>query len=246
MHLTNYSLNKHSKNFVKNGVGGVADGQGSKWSLLAFKRRLEADLGAERAAEVWKAVDDLVLKTMLAAQPPMVDALRTYVPAAARGEPNRSCFQVFGFDVMLDAEAKPWLLEVNLDPALRTESPLDLSIKSSMLVDLLNVVGADLPPSAPSPPAEGGGAGGPPESFAPGAAGSVGAAGGGGSGGDESGGMSPGMSELEKRTLHHINLEFTRSKGGKWRRLFPAAGAEGYLRFVEPRLQRMHTLPFDL
>jgi len=46
---------------------------------------------------------------------------------------------------MLDAHAKPWLLEVNLDPALRTESPLDLKIKSQMLIDLLNVVGMPVP-----------------------------------------------------------------------------------------------------
>lgn len=37
--------------------------------------------------------------------------------------------QVFGFDVMLDVDAKPWLLEVNLDPALKTDAPLDLRIK---------------------------------------------------------------------------------------------------------------------
>jgi len=49
--------------------------------------------------------------------------------------------------VMLDSHAKPWLLEVNLDPALRTESPLDLKIKSQMIIDLLNVVGMAIPPA---------------------------------------------------------------------------------------------------
>ena len=132
MHLTNYSLNKHSKNFVKNGVDGVQDGAGSKWSLGAFKQRLAAELGAERAARVWDEVDDLVVKTILAVEPTMVEATRAYVPSAAAGEPCEQCFQLFGFDVMLDAQAKPWLLEVNLDPALRTESPLDLKIKSEV------------------------------------------------------------------------------------------------------------------
>ena len=56
---------------------------------------------------------------------------------------------------MLDAHAKPWLLEVNLDPALRTESPLDLKIKSQMIIDLLNVVGMPVPPPPPPPPEPG-------------------------------------------------------------------------------------------
>ena len=146
-HLTNYSLNKHSTKFVKN-TNDEQDDHGSKWSLTAFKRRLIQELGEERAAQVWRNVDDVVTKALIAAEPAMTEAMRTAVPAAARGEPNRQCFQAFGFDVMLDGDAKPWLLEVNLDPALRTESPLDLKIKSSMLVDLLNVVGMPLPPAA--------------------------------------------------------------------------------------------------
>lgn len=66
--------------------------------------------------------------------------------------PGISPPQIFGFDVMLDAHAKPWLLEVNLDPALKTDSPLDLRIKSNMLVDLLNVVAVPIPPAQASAP----------------------------------------------------------------------------------------------
>ena len=152
-HLTNYSLNKHSDKFVKN-TNEAEDGTGSKWSLSAFKRRLVREWGEERASRLWHEVDDLVVKTCIAAEPTVAEAMADHHPAAARGEPVRSCFQVFGFDVMLDAGGKPYLLEVNLDPALRTESPLDLRIKSGMLIDLLNVVGMPLPPAAGAPPSE--------------------------------------------------------------------------------------------
>eukprot|EP00966_Prymnesium_polylepis_P025037 577413-Prymnesium_polylepis.1 len=76
----------------------------------------------------------------------MFEAGRKVVAATARGEPTRNCFQIFGFDVMLDADSKPWLLEVNGDPQLTTQSPVDLRVKASMLVDTLNVVGMPLPP----------------------------------------------------------------------------------------------------
>ena len=48
---------------------------------------------------------------------------------------------MLGFDVLIDSDLKPWLLEVNLSPSFATDAPLDLSIKSTLLVDILNLVG---------------------------------------------------------------------------------------------------------
>jgi hypothetical protein len=36
---------------------------------------------------------------------------------------------------------KPWLLEINLSPALSTDSPLDLKIKGNLIKDCFNLVG---------------------------------------------------------------------------------------------------------
>ncbi len=48
---------------------------------------------------------------------------------------------MYGFDILVDADLKPWLLEVNLSPSLGCDSPLDLRVKSAMLADLLTLVG---------------------------------------------------------------------------------------------------------
>merc|ERR1719382_2223098 len=139
-------------------------------------------------------------------------------------QPNTQCFQLFGFDVMLDAEARPWLLEVNLDPALRTESPLDLKVKSRMLLDLLNLVGVPVPmnatadsqgPSASHQDAEGG----QPE-------------------------VAPAVQQREEM-IRHVNGEFRRSKLGAWRRLFPSKRSSEYFPFLDPGRQ-MHQFPYDL
>jgi tubulin polyglutamylase TTLL6/13 len=42
---------------------------------------------------------------------------------------NQMCFQILGFDIMLDSNLKPWLIEVNHAPSLATESAFDLKIK---------------------------------------------------------------------------------------------------------------------
>ena len=54
---------------------------------------------------------------------------------------KNQCFELFGFDVLIDADLKPWLLEVNLSPALSCDSPLDQKVKSNMISDLLSLAG---------------------------------------------------------------------------------------------------------
>jgi hypothetical protein len=48
-----------------------------------------------------------------------------------------NCFEVFGFDVLLDDDLHPWILEVNFSPSLACDSPLDMRVKSSALVGWL-------------------------------------------------------------------------------------------------------------
>lgn len=49
--------------------------------------------------------------------------------------------ELYGFDILIDSELKPWLLEVNLSPSLGCDTPLDTRIKSALLVDLLTLIG---------------------------------------------------------------------------------------------------------
>jgi hypothetical protein len=67
----------------------------------------------------------------------MGQAVSTYIP-----KDGGKSFQLFGFDVMLSAgDLRPWVLEVNLDPSLATDAPLDLRVKGAVLTDLLNLLG---------------------------------------------------------------------------------------------------------
>jgi tubulin polyglutamylase TTLL5 len=36
---------------------------------------------------------------------------------------------LLGFEIIIDTELKPWLLEVNLSPSLACDSPIDFKIK---------------------------------------------------------------------------------------------------------------------
>lgn len=52
-----------------------------------------------------------------------------------------NCFEVLGFDILIDDNLRPWLVEINLSPSLNTDSALDLKIKGNMLADLFTMIG---------------------------------------------------------------------------------------------------------
>lgn len=43
------------------------------------------------------------------------------------------CFEILGFDIFLDDQLKPWILEVNHAPSFSTDSPLDFKVKKNLI-----------------------------------------------------------------------------------------------------------------
>jgi hypothetical protein len=50
-----------------------------------------------------------------------------------------SCFELYGFDVLIDENLKPWLLEVNYSPSLAADCQRDVDVKKPLLNDLLDL-----------------------------------------------------------------------------------------------------------
>ena len=49
-------------------------------------------------------------------------------------------FEVLGFDILLDKNCKPYLLEVNHAPSFKTDSELDYKIKYALIEDTLRLL----------------------------------------------------------------------------------------------------------
>lgn len=54
---------------------------------------------------------------------------------------RNNCFELLGFDILIDDNLNPWLLEVNMSPSMNIDSPLDAKIKGEMLANLFTLVG---------------------------------------------------------------------------------------------------------
>ncbi|XP_035271338.1 tubulin polyglutamylase TTLL5 isoform X1 [Anguilla anguilla] len=132
MHLTNYSVNKKSRDYVSCDDPEVED-YGNKWSMSAILRYLKQE--GKDTALLMGQVEDLVIKAVLSAELQIATACKMFVPH------RTNCFELYGFDVLVDSNLKPWLLEVNLSPSLACDAPLDLKIKASMISDMFSLVG---------------------------------------------------------------------------------------------------------
>lgn len=132
MHLCNYSINKYHSDYIKSMNADVED-VGHKWTLSALLRHLQSQ-GCD-SDQLMLNIEDLIIKAIFSSTQSVASASRMFVPNVG------NCFELFGFDILIDDALKPWLLEVNLSPSLSADSPLDVKVKASLLTDLLNLVG---------------------------------------------------------------------------------------------------------
>jgi len=127
IHLTNSSIQKEFECEVDKGHPAYfagPSGAESKVALTWLWKRLD-ELGLDSKL-LWKRVVDVCLKALVAGG--------SDIPR----QPNS--FELFGFDVMFDANLKCWLIEVNSSPSMSCESSLDTRIKGNLMRDTVALV----------------------------------------------------------------------------------------------------------
>ncbi|XP_062575682.1 tubulin polyglutamylase ttll6-like isoform X17 [Saccostrea cucullata] len=129
MHLTNYAINKHSEDFIRD------DEAGSKRRISTINKYLR-DKGYD-VDKMWADIDDVIIKTLISAHSVLKHNYRTCFPNHVKGS---ACFEILGFDVLLDRKLRPQVLEVNHSPSFNTDSELDREIKGALVWDSLNLV----------------------------------------------------------------------------------------------------------
>jgi len=135
MHLTNFSVNKNNQEFIYNENPGEYEGH--KWNLKTLWKYFEEELKMDWRP-VWENIKDVCTKTVLCGHEELSQAYRKQIKS------EYSCYKLFGFDVFIDADLKPWLLEVNNIPSLHINT-IDAFVNYPMVAEMFNLVGFHIP-----------------------------------------------------------------------------------------------------
>ena len=126
MHLTNVAVQKTAEGYADMAKG---EEDSSKLTLRQLKLHLAARHGTAAALAAFDEMELVILRSLLAVQKIMIN--------------DKHCFELYGYDIMLDDTLKAWLIEVNSSPSLSASSDSDYALKYAMLTDTLSVIDLD-------------------------------------------------------------------------------------------------------
>jgi tubulin polyglutamylase TTLL9 len=85
--------------------------------------------GTEAVNQLFADIQQVIIRSLLAVQRIMIN--------------DRHCFEMYGYDILVDSNLKPWLLEVNAAPSLSADTEADHELKYGVLDDVLTVIDFD-------------------------------------------------------------------------------------------------------
>ncbi|XP_070075387.1 polyglutamylase complex subunit TTLL1 isoform X1 [Drosophila takahashii] len=123
MHLTNVSIQKTNQEY--NSI------HGGKWPLQNLWLYLDSLRGEGISEMLWSRITDTIRHSLDAVAPVMAN--------------DRHCFEVYGYDIIIDNNLKPWLIEINTSPSMHSTTTNDRMLKSRLIDNVLDVV---VPPNS--------------------------------------------------------------------------------------------------
>eukprot|EP00438_Fugacium_kawagutii_P021386 Skav232433 [mRNA] locus=scaffold189:192919:197144:- [translate_table: standard] len=99
---------------------------GAKWDVHNLKSYLLTTAGVDVVNRLFSDIEEIVLHSLFSVQKVMIN--------------DKHCFEMYGYDILIDVDFKPWLLEVNASPSLTANTVADYEMKYGLLDDLLTLL----------------------------------------------------------------------------------------------------------
>ena len=147
VHLTNACLHKDKDDYMEDDE--MDEEHGPKRLLTKSYEQLETR-GSDPDL-IKQQIFDVITKTVISLIPYLSDFARIAINPNIE---NLRCFQIFGFDIMIDQKQRAWMLEVNANPSMnmyvdrelpngdleRVLSDVDRFIKGTVVSDAIKIV----------------------------------------------------------------------------------------------------------
>eukprot|EP01006_Ploeotia_vitrea_P042742 TRINITY_DN66658_c1_g4_i1.p1 TRINITY_DN66658_c1_g4~~TRINITY_DN66658_c1_g4_i1.p1 ORF type:complete len:731 (+),score=30.81 TRINITY_DN66658_c1_g4_i1:52-2244(+) len=145
VHLTNVSINTKNAAYAPNTDANCSNENqmfdSSKWNLQMLQRWIDDahtqghDLPPWDT--VWSNIHSIIIKTFILIEHNVYCQCQQLL----RDKHSHCCFELFGFDIILDSNLRPYVLEANIMPSLCPSSSLDHSIKADLISNMLTLCG---------------------------------------------------------------------------------------------------------
>ncbi|RXG54928.1 putative tubulin polyglutamylase TTLL2 [Armadillidium vulgare] len=117
---------------------------GCKWTLRQLRRHFKVN--CQNDWLLWQKVQVLVTLTLLSQVSRIAynnnnNNISNTFAACSDQSKYGTCFELYGFDILIDENLTPWLLEVNRCPSLTYDCDVDRVVKKPLLHHLFDLVG---------------------------------------------------------------------------------------------------------
>jgi len=102
-----------------------------KWPLEKFWDFVRSE--GKDPDELWRKIKDVAVKSVICCASSILKQQSAF---CAFPFLNR---EVFGMDILIDSNFKPWILEMNISPSMQTATEEDTKVKAPLIADLLNM-----------------------------------------------------------------------------------------------------------
>lgn len=127
VHLTNVAIQQYSDKY-SDAHGGIYISyyKLGKWALKSLRFYIESAFGTEAQQKMHDDISQIIITSLRSVQSVMIN--------------DKHCFEMYGFDILLDSNLKPWLIEVNASPSLSTTTKTDKDLKMNLINDVYRII----------------------------------------------------------------------------------------------------------
>ena len=118
IHLTNISIQSKTANYNPK--------DGCKIDIKDLRSRLIKDVGEAKTQKLFNDIQMVFLNSLQAAAAEVIS------------DPN--CFELYGYDILIDSNLKPWLIEINATPSMEATTEHDYDLKFELLSNVIDLV----------------------------------------------------------------------------------------------------------